>query len=92
MNIPSLVFGGLIATLYGAIFHLVRGGGLGRLIAYILFSWVGFWAGHFIAQRFEIGFVNVGTLNLGIATIASFVFMLLGYWIFFGRSSEPKKA
>ena len=90
MNIPSLVFGGLIATLYGAIFHLIRGGGLGRLFVYILISWAGFWAGHFIAQRFNIGFVSVGTLNLGIATITSFVLMIIGYWIFFGRTSPDQ--
>lgn len=87
MNIPTLIFGGLIATLYGAIFHLIRGGGLGRLITYITLSWAGFWAGHFLAQRFEFGFVNVGSLNLGIATITSFIFMIIGYWVFFGRSS-----
>jgi hypothetical protein len=87
MNIPTLIFGGLIATLYGAIFHLIRGGGLNRLIAYIIISWAGFWLGHFIAQRFEIGFINVGSLNLGIATITSFIFMIIGYWVFFGRSS-----
>jgi hypothetical protein len=86
MNIPTLIFGGLIATLYGAIFHFIRGGNPGRLIAYILISWAGFWAGHFLAERFEIGF-NVGSLNLGIATITSFVFMIIGYWVFFGRSS-----
>lgn len=87
MNIPTLIFGGLIATLYGAIFHLIRGGGISRLIAYIISSWAGFWFGHFIAQRYELGFVNVGSLNLGIATITSFIFMIIGYWVFFGRSS-----
>ena len=90
MNIPTLIFGGLIATLYGAIFHLIRGGSLGRLIAYILISWAGFWAGHFLAQRFAFGFVSVGSLNLGSATISSFVFMIFGYWIFFGRISTKE--
>jgi hypothetical protein len=88
MNIPTLIFGGLIATLYGAIFHFIRSGGPGRLLTYILLSWAGFWAGHLLAQRFDIGFVNIGTLNLGIATITSFAFMIIGYWIFFGRTSS----
>ena len=87
MNIPTFIFGGIIATLYGAIFHLIRGGGIGRLITYILLSWAGFWLGHFLAQRYGFGFVNVGSLNLGIATITSFIFMIIGYWVFFGRSS-----
>jgi uncharacterized membrane protein YeaQ/YmgE (transglycosylase-associated protein family) len=88
MNIPTLIFGGLIATLYGAIFHLVRGGSLWRLVTYILLSWAGFWLGHFLAERFDISIINLGSLNLGIATISSFIFMLIGYWIFFGRSSK----
>lgn len=88
MNIPTLIFGGLIASLYGAIFHLIRGGGMVRLITYIILSWAGFWFGHFLAQRFEFGFVNVGSLNLGIATITSFILMIIGYWVFFGRSSS----
>ena len=88
MNIPTLIFGGLIATLYGTIFHLIRGGSLSRLLAYIIISWAGFWTGHFLAQIFGIGFVSVGSLNLGISTIASFIFMIIGYWVLFGRTSE----
>lgn len=87
MNIPSLVFGGIIATLLGAIFHLIRGGNLTRLLVYILLSWAGFWTGHFLAQQFGFEFINIGTLNLGIATIGSLLFMIIGYWLFFGRSS-----
>jgi hypothetical protein len=88
MNIPTLIFGGLIATLYGAIFHFIRGGNLGRLITLILVSWAGFWTGHFIADSLDIGLVSLGTLNLGIATISSFIFLIVGYWIFFGRPQE----
>lgn len=88
MNIPTLIFGGLIATLYGAIFHFIRGGNLGRLITLIIISWAGFWAGHFIAESLDIGLVSLGTLNLGIATISSFIFLIVGYWIFFGRPPE----
>jgi hypothetical protein len=87
MNIPTLVFGGLIATLYGALFHLVRGGNLGRLLIYIILSWLGFLSGHFLAQRFDLRFFSIGSLNLGIATIGSLLFLVLGYWIFFGRAS-----
>ena len=90
MNLPSLLFGGLIATLYGAIFHFIRGGNLGRLIALIIISWAGFWAGHFLAERFDIDLLSLGTLNLGIATISSFLFMIIGYWIFFGRPLGKK--
>lgn len=87
MNIPALVFGGLVATLYGTIFHLIRGGNLARLFVYIILSWIGFWSGHFLAQSIGIGFVNIGTLYLGFASIFSILFMIIGYWVLFGRSS-----
>lgn len=86
MNIQTLVLGGLIATLLGAAFHLLRGGNLGRLVAYIILSWIGFWAGQFIADRLGWSIISIGQLNLGFAVILSILVMILGYWIIFGRS------
>jgi hypothetical protein len=88
MTIPALVLGGLIATLFGAAFHLLRGGGLGQLITYIILSWIGFWAGQFIAERLNWGFLSIGQLHLGIATISSILLMILGYWVIFGRAQS----
>jgi hypothetical protein len=85
MTLPTLIFGGLVATLYGAIFHLIRGGGLGKLLLYILLSWAGFFLGQYIGERTSWEFINIGALNLGIATITSVLFMIAGYWIFKGR-------
>ncbi len=86
MTLPTLIFGGLLATLYGAVFHLIRGGGLGKLLVYILLSWAGFWSGQFIAERYSLEFLNIGSLHLGIATILSIIFMIIGYWILLGRT------
>ena len=91
MTIPSLILGGVIATLYGAAFHLIRGGGPGRLLVYIILSWIGFWSGQLIAERFSWGFIEIGSLHLGIASITSILLMIIGYWIFLGRSQvEPQ--
>lgn len=87
MTLPTLVLGGLISTLYGAAFHFLRGGGLGQLLTLIILSWIGFWAGQFIAERLAWGFIEIGQLHFGIATISSILFMILGYWILFGRTS-----
>ena len=89
MTLPTFIFGGLIATLYGAIFHLVRGGGMSRMLVYIILSWVGFWSGHFLAEQLNWDFLNIGTLHLGISTLSSFVFMIFGHWVFLGRN-PPK--
>jgi uncharacterized membrane protein YeaQ/YmgE (transglycosylase-associated protein family) len=81
MTIPALILGIIVSSLYGAAFHLWRGGSLGRLILYLILSWAGFWIGQFLATRIGFSFVNVGPLHLGIATIGSILFLAIGYWL-----------
>lgn len=81
MTIPALILGIILSSLYGAAFHLWRGGSLGRLILYLILSWAGFWIGQFLATRLGFSFVNVGPLHLGIATIGSILFLVIGYWL-----------
>ena len=81
MNLPGLLLGFVLSTLYGAIFHLWRGGGLGRLLLYIILSWIGFWSGQFLANYLGWTFITVGSLHLGLATLGSLILLLLGYWL-----------
>jgi hypothetical protein len=81
MTLPSAIFGFITSTLYGALFHLIRGGSLWRLALYIFLSWLGFWLGHLIADLLNWDFLSVGPLHLGIATIFSWLFMLIGSWL-----------
>ena len=81
MTFPSFLLGVIIATLYGALFHLWRGGGLGRLFLYLVLSWFGFWAGHFAASALGWRFVALGLLNLGMATLGSVLFLFVGHWL-----------
>jgi hypothetical protein len=81
MTLPALLLGMIVATLYGAAFHLWRGGSLARLVMYILVAWFGFWAGHFIAQKMDWTFLSLGPLHLGLATILSLICLALVYWL-----------
>jgi len=81
MTIPAFVFGVIISSLYGAAFHLWRDGGIGRLILYLFLSWLGFWVGHFLADRLGWTFGSVGPLHIGLATISSLLFLFIGYWL-----------
>ena len=81
MTLPAILLGVLLSTLYGAAFHLWRGGSAGRLIFYLVLGWAGFWTGQWLAGRFGWAFLSVGTLHLGMATFLSFVFILAGYWL-----------
>lgn len=81
MTWPSLFLGALLATVYGTAFHVWRGGGPGRLVLYIFFSWAGFWGGHLIATALSISFAGYGPLQLGPATISSIFVLVAGYWL-----------
>ncbi|MCL4560438.1 MAG: hypothetical protein M1281_07485 [Chloroflexi bacterium] len=81
MTLPAFLFGFLASTLYGAAFHLWRGGSLPRLALYLALSWVGFGLGHFLGERLSWTFFNIGPLNLGMATLGSLVFLAAGYWL-----------
>jgi len=81
MSLPTLLFGFLISTLLGAFFHLLRGGGAGRLLLYLILGWTGFWAGHFLAGYFGWTFGSLGTLHLGLAVLLSLIVLGIGYWL-----------
>jgi hypothetical protein len=77
MTIPSLLFGLVIASLYGALFHLVRGGGPARLFLFMTLSWLGFALGHIIGNWRGWILFPVGSLNFGAATIGSILLFAL---------------
>jgi len=81
MTIPSILIGIIISSLYGAAFHLWRGGGFGRLILYIILAWIGFWIGHFIGYGLGWSFFSLGPLRLGTATLGAALTLGIGYWL-----------
>jgi len=80
MTIPSLVLGLVIALLIGALFHLVLGGGPGRLFLYLFLSVIGFTLGQLLGSLRNWILFPIGTLNLGMGIIGSFVVLVVGYW------------
>lgn len=81
MTIPSLVLGALLATLYGAAFHLWRGGGPARILLYIVLSWAGFWGGNWLAVAISFSFGSYGPLQIGLATVGSMLILAGGHWL-----------
>ncbi len=81
MSLPALLFCFVLATLYGAAFHLWRGGGAGRLLLYLLLSWLGFALGQYLGMRFNIRFDQIGFVHIVLATLGSFVFLGVGHWL-----------
>jgi uncharacterized membrane protein YeaQ/YmgE (transglycosylase-associated protein family) len=70
---PTLTLGFILATLFGAVFHLIFGGDARRLALYLLAGWVGFGIGHLLGQTLEINLFNIGSLRVVSASIGALV-------------------
>jgi hypothetical protein len=81
MILPALLSGLLIASLYGAMYHLARGGGALRLLLYLVLAWAGFAAGHLLGSWFGWFTLRLGTLNILAASIGSLIFLAAGDWL-----------
>jgi fucose permease len=87
---PSLYLGFLIATGSGLVFHLVRGGNLGRLLLYVTTAWIAFFSGHFVAEIISWQFLRVGTLNLFAALLAMLIGLVAASFLA-GSNSSPRR-
>ena len=90
MTLPTFLFGLLIALLYGAVYHLIRGGGFGRLLLYLGLSILGFAAGYFIGLWRGWIFIPLGSLNVGVSSAGSIIILVIGDWL--SRIEVKKKS
>lgn len=81
MNIPTLLFGSLVAALLGAVYHMIRGGNLGRLLLDLLLAIGGFWAGHYLAQTLGFTMGSLGSIRLLAAGLTSLLALVIGNWL-----------
>lgn len=81
MTLPAILFGLLIALLYGAIYHLIRGGSFWRLLLYMLLAVFGFVLGHLIGLWRNWILFPLGSINLGLSSIGSLLLLILGDWL-----------
>lgn len=91
MTLPAFLFGFLVSTLMGAAFHLWKGGGLGRLLLYLILAWIGFWGGHLLAGYLGFTFGSIGPLHLGMAFLIGAVTIFGGYWLSLIKQEEPQR-
>jgi hypothetical protein len=83
----GLVLGFLLSTIYGAVFHLLLGGPPRKLLLYVVASWVGFAAGHFIGDLLGIEALKLGAIHLLAASVGSWIALILS-WILSGRGTR----
>jgi len=68
---PLLVLSLVIATLYAALFHLLRGQTMRDLVLYWAASLIGFAAGHLIAAALSWPDPLIGELHIAPASVVS---------------------
>jgi hypothetical protein len=76
---PTTTFGFILATLYGAGFHMIVGGDIRRLALFLLSGWIGFGLGHFLGTTFMIDILNIGTLRVVAATFGALVALTVAH-------------
>lgn len=77
----GLVLGFLLATAYGAAFHLIIGGRPRKIILYILAAWVGFILGHFIGDFIGFNTFRLGAVHLFTASLGAWIALVLSWFL-----------
>ncbi|NJL57685.1 hypothetical protein HC928_23070 [bacterium] len=72
-----MTFAFVVATLLGAIFHLVAGGDARRFALFLVAGWFGFGVGHLLADSLSLDVLRIGTLEMGGAVVGSLSALLL---------------
>jgi hypothetical protein len=76
MPSPSVGFGFILATLYGAVFHFIFGGDARRLALFLLAGWLGFALGHSFGVILGVNVFNIGPLRFFSATLGAWLALL----------------
>ena len=81
MTLPSLLFALIIASFYGTLYHFIRNGGFWRLVFCIGMSVIGFGVGHLIGLWRGWFLISLGSINLGLSSLGSLIFLVGGDWL-----------
>ena len=81
MTLPSLLFALIIASFYGTLYHFIRNGGFWRLVFCIGMSVIGFGVGHLIGLWRGWFLIPLGSINLGLSSLGSLIFLVGGDWL-----------
>lgn len=77
----GLVLSFLLATAYGAAFHLLLGGPARRILLYVLAAWAGFAAGHLLGDLLNIDILKLGAVYLFSASLGAWIALIASWWL-----------
>lgn len=79
MTLPSVLFAFILATLFGAAFHLLMGGDARRFALYLLAGWLGCAVGQVVGTALAIDLFAIGPLRTGAAALGSLIALVIAY-------------
>lgn len=82
---PNIAFAFVIATLIGALFHLVMGGRGRRLLLFLVSAWVGFALGNAAGQVLGVNIVTIGDLRILPASFGALFTLFVAHILTTGR-------
>jgi len=88
---PSVTFGVILATLYGAAFHLILGGDARRLALFLLSSWLGFTLGHIFGVIFAVDVLSIGPLHTLSATLGALLALFAARFLTVNRPEQSEE-
>lgn len=80
----GMVLAFLLATAYGAAFHLIMGGPSRHILVFVIAAWIGFAAGHFLGVFLNIDILELGAVKLLSASVGAWL-ALFGAWLLVRR-------
>jgi hypothetical protein len=88
---PGLALSVLLATAYGAAFHLWRGGGYGMLVRYLLAAWGGFALGQLAGWLGGWELAMVGQVHVLEGTLGSGLVLVIVHWLTASPSTATRE-
>ena len=85
---PVFVFAFIIATLMGAVFHLVVGGEARRLALFLMSAWVGFALGNSLGISLNIRLLMIGDIRMFSAAAGAIFALFIAFVLTTNRSAQ----
>lgn len=89
---PTFTFGFVMATLYGAAFHLIMGGSARRLVFFMLAGWLGFTLGHILGVLFEVNLFVIGALQFTSASVTTLALLWMAHLLTLDDKTEKTRS
>jgi len=78
---PALLLSALIAAIYAALFHLLRGRTLRELPLYLIASGLGFALGQLAGNLIGLNVFVIGPIHIVEASLGSWVLLFIARWL-----------